>query len=270
MKISILVIFALVGQLKGASITVANRQSIASSTNRNLCTPELIQTLDNSAKRLEDTALELEKKANEFDSLFGSGQGDAFRRNAETLRLTARNTRSSMPQCKVNAREVTLNPPKTPSTSSSLGENAVQDSKASVIGIGNKDNVIAHNVSAQFPTSSIPVNTNAQSQANITMVNTASNKTGNTRSDIFSQGNRMFTCSSGYLEVCEGNDSSKCIWKVGNAQDLTQFRLGMEESAKSAEKSAQEFDKAFGPNRGDSFRQNAKSIRSKAETCQVK
>jgi hypothetical protein len=101
--------------------------------------------------------------------------------------------------------------------------------------------------SASLPVATSAVNNNTQPKTNVTVVNTATTNTGNKRTDIFSQGRRMFTCSLGFLEVCEGTDSSKCSWKTGTAQDLTQYRLGMEESAKRAEKSAREFDKAFGP-----------------------
>jgi hypothetical protein len=74
----------------------------------------------------------------------------------------------------------------------------------------------------------------------------------------------------GFIEICEGNDSSKCVWKAGNAQDLADFKAKLEESAQAAENGAAALEKAFGVNQGVGFRDAAKDLRTKAGTCKVK
>jgi hypothetical protein len=246
MKFSILALLALFSYAEGATINVNNAQ-VVTSTNANSCTPAQIKSLESSVKSFLESALDYEKKAKEFDNLFGPRQGDVYRRMADTMKQSARNAQASLIQCQAQGSGSTVNPPTTSSTIPSV-----------------------QTTPAPLPSATSALNNIIQQQTNIPNVNTATTNTANRRTDIFSQGSRMFTCSSGFLEVCEGTNSSKCIWKTGNAQDLSQYQLGMEESAKRAEKSAQDFDKAFGAKAGDSFRQNAQSIRAKAQTCKVK
>jgi hypothetical protein len=123
-----------------------------------------------------------------------------------------------------------------------------------------------------------PLNSTTLRQAETT-------KTGNTnRTAIFTVGNRMFTCSLGFLEVCNSNNVQKCGFNPGTAKDLARFQVATENFAKVMESNASEldkkavtFDRRFGANAGigfrnsaTSFRQSAKDARSKRENCQIK
>jgi hypothetical protein len=271
MQFQILAILSLISCFESATVSANRRNSKVANTGSSLCTPKFIKSLEKSAKSFENMAHAFDKKAKQFDRLFGSGKGDGFRQSAEAMRLNASKDRLRVQQCRAELPLSTST--NTPSNNTSVeqpDESAVQDITADAVKNDTNDDASAPKNTTQLPDNGIAANDNSQQQADVTNVSSASNNSENKITDIVSYRNQMFTCSSGLLQVCDGTDSSKCTWRSGNAQDLAQFQQGIEESAQKFENSAKEFDTVFGSKGGDSFRDTAKSIRSRAETCKVK